>query len=185
MKDESPLTGLPGSVWIQEEIERRMASSDEFALLLADLDSFKAFNDRYGFARGDDVIRQVAELMADVVHQLAPDDGFVGHLTGDDFVVVAPPTTAAIIADTLVERFDQIVPGLYDDDDRERGWIEVTDRRGEVLRFSPITMSIGIASTERRTFAHYAEVMAVATELRSFTKSTPGSSWVGDRRGPA
>jgi diguanylate cyclase (GGDEF)-like protein len=152
-------------------------------LLYADLDQFKAFNDHYGFARGDQVIQELARTMEKVIEELVPGDAFVGHLGGDDFVLVVPPSAAALVADTIVQRFDDRSPEYYDEADRERGWIEVLNRRGEQQRFPPLTISIGIASTQRRRFAHFAEVVAVATEMKNFTKSTPGSSWAIDRRG--
>src|SRR5438128_2367674 len=182
MKDESPLTGLPGNVRIQEEIEDRVSSGNEFALLYADLDQFKAFNDHYGFARGDQVIQELARTMENVLEELVPGDAFVGHLGGDDFVLVVPPSAGALVADAIVQRCDDRSPEYYDAADRERGWIEVLNRRGEQQRFPPLTISIGIASTQRRRFAHFAEVVAVATEMKNFTKSTPGSSWAIDRR---
>ena len=178
MKDESPLTGLPGNVRIQEEIEGRVSSGNEFALLYADLDQFKAFNDHYGFARGDQVIQELARSMEDVLEELVPGDAFVGHLGGDDFVLVVPPSAAALVADTIVQRFDDRSPEYYDEADRERGWIE----RHQSMRRASLTISIGIASTQRRRFAHFAEVVAVATEMKNFTKSTPRSSWAIDRR---
>jgi diguanylate cyclase (GGDEF)-like protein len=182
MKDESPLTGLPGNVRIQEEIEDRVSSGEDFALLYADIDQFKAFNDHYGFARGDQLIQELAQLMESVVQELVPDDAFVGHLGGDDFVLAVPPSAAALVADTIVQRFDDRAPEYYDEADREHGWIEVLNRRGEQQRFPILTISIGIASTQRRRFAHFAEAVAVATEMKNFTKSTPGSSWAIDRR---
>jgi diguanylate cyclase (GGDEF)-like protein len=181
MKDESPLTGLPGNVRVQEEIEAKVAAGGEFALLYVDLDRFKAFNDHYGFARGDEVIKEVARLMEDVVREHAG-EGFVGHLGGDDFAAVIPPQSATLVADTIVQRFDERMADFYDPEDRARGWIEVPSRRGESQRYEPVTMSIGIASTQRRAFAHFAEVVAVATEMKNYTKGTPGSSWAIDRR---
>jgi PleD family two-component response regulator len=183
MKDESPLTGLPGNNRVQEEIENRVGSGDEFALLLVVLDHFKAFNDHYGFPRGDKMIQDLADMMQSVVGELGGGDGFVGHLGGDDFVVVVDPSSAALVGDTIVQRFDAAAPGYYDDEDLQRGWVEVLNRRGEPQRYEQISVSIGIASTQRRTFAHFAEVMAIATEMRNFTKTTPGSSWAIDRRG--
>jgi len=182
LRDESPITGLPGSVRVQEEIEDRVASGQEFALLLADIDHFKAYNDHYGFARGDQVIAEVGKLIDEVARELSTDDAFAGHMAGDDFVLVVAPSAAALVADTIVERFDRLVPSLYDPEDRERGWIEVLNRRGEPQRFTPITISIGVTSTQRRDFEHFAEVVAVATEMRTYTKTTPGSSWAIDRR---
>ena len=183
MKDESPLTGLPGNNRVQEEVEGKVAAERDFALLLVDLDRFKAFNDHYGFPRGDKVIQDLAQLMTRVVTELAGEDGFVGHLGGDDFVVVVPSSAAALVADTVVQRFDASVDGYYDDDDLARGWIEVLNRRGEPQRYEPIALSIGVASAQRRAFAHFAEVLAIATEMKNFTKTTPGSSWAIDRRG--
>jgi diguanylate cyclase (GGDEF)-like protein len=182
MKDESPLTGLPGNNRVQEEIEAKVASGEDFALLLADIDRFKAFNDHYGFPRGDKVIQDLAQTMQTVLRELAADGGFVGHLGGDDFVLVVPSSAAALVADTIVQRFDQAMPTYYDDVDLQRGWIEVLNRRGEPQRYEPMTLSIGVASTQRRTFAHFAEVMAIATEMKNFSKTTPGSSWAIDRR---
>jgi PleD family two-component response regulator len=183
MKDESPLTGLPGNNRVQEEVEGKVAAEEDFALLLVDLDRFKAFNDHYGFPRGDKVIQDLAQLMTAVVTEFVGEEGFVGHLGGDDFVVVVPSSAAALVADTIVQRFDASVPGYYDDDDLARGWIEVLNRRGEPQRYEGIALSIGVASTSRRSFAHFAEVMAIATEMKNFTKTTPGSSWAIDRRG--
>ena len=183
MKDESPLTGLPGNNRVQDEVESKVAAEEDFALLLVDLDRFKAFNDHYGFPRGDKVIQDLAQLMTKVVTDLVGEEGFVGHLGGDDFVVVVPSSAAALVADTVVQRFDASVDGYYDDDDLARGWIEVLNRRGEPQRYEPIALSIGVASAQRRAFAHFAEVLAIATEMKNFTKTTPGSSWAIDRRG--
>ena len=182
MRDESPLTGLPGNVRVQEEIESRVEGGVEFALLYVDLDSFKAYNDRYGFGRGDDVIRALGHLLVDVTTELAPDDHLVGHLGGDDFVAMVSPDAAALIAETLIQRFDREAPSFYDPDDRERGHIEVVNRRGEPQRYPVLTLSIGIASTQRRQFDHYAEMVAVASEMKAYTKGQPGSSWAMDRR---
>jgi diguanylate cyclase (GGDEF)-like protein len=182
LRDESPLTGLPGNVRVQDEIERRLGQGTAFALLFVDLDGFKAYNDRYGFERGDQVIRSVSRTLVDVVRELAPHDGFTGHLGGDDFVALVPPEAAALVAETFVQRFDREAPSFYDEEDRARGHIEVVNRRGEPQRFPILTVSIGIASTARRRFAHYAEVVAVAAEMKSYTKGQPGSSWAMDRR---
>ncbi len=182
MRDESPLTGLPGNVRVQEEIESKVSSGGAFAVLVVDIDHFRAFNDHYGFARGDDVIRQLAHTAEGIIADIAGDDGFLGHLGGDDFVVVVPPEAAAVVADTLVSRFDASVPDWYDQADREHGWIEVPNRKGDPQRFGLLSISIGVASTDRRTFAHFAEVVAVANEMKTYTKATSGSSWAIDRR---
>jgi diguanylate cyclase (GGDEF)-like protein len=182
MRDESPLTGLPGNVRIQEEIETRVSAGTEFALLYVDIDDFKAYNDRYGFGRGDDVVQALARMLDEVTRELAPEDHFVGHLGGDDFVAMIAPGPAPVVAETLVQRFDREAPAFYDESDREAGGLEIVNRRGEPQRYPFLTISIGVASTQRRRYAHYAEMIAVASEMKAYTKGQPGSSWAMDRR---
>jgi diguanylate cyclase (GGDEF)-like protein len=182
MRAQSPLTGLPGNVRIEEEIERRVADGQAFAILYVDLDNFKSYNDHYGFMRGDQVIQFTSRLLQDVAVDVAGTDAFIGHVGGDDFVIVCAHEHAVSVAERLVGRFDGEIPILYDDADRERGFIEVENRRGELQRFALISISIGIASTEHRRFQHYAEAVAIATEMKAFTKAHDGSSWAVDRR---
>ena len=184
MRAQSPLTGLPGNVRIEEEIERRVEDGEEFAILYADLDYFKAYNDHYGFMRGDRVIQSTARLIQDVAVAIAGPDTFVGHVGGDDFVVVTVPNHATEIAERLVSGFDAEAPVMYDPDDAARGHIEVENRRGEMQRFPILSISIGVASTANRRFQHYAESVALATEMKAYTKATAGSSWAMDRRKP-
>jgi diguanylate cyclase (GGDEF)-like protein len=182
MRAQSPLTGLPGNVRIEEEIEGRLEQQISFAILYADLDHFKAFNDHYGFLRGDEAIQATARMIESTVDEMGLGQGFVGHVGGDDFVVVVPPEVAAEVAQVIVGRFDEMAPDLYDPEDRTRGFIEVVDRRGELQRFPSVSISIGVASSGSREFQHYAEAVAVATEMKQFTKSSTGSSWAMDRR---
>jgi GGDEF domain-containing protein len=121
-------------------------------------------------------------MIEDVARELSVGVAFVGHVGGDDFVVVVPPGLAGVVAQGIVERFDQAAPEFYDAEDRDRGFVEVTNRRGELQRFPILTISIGVASTEKRGFQHYAEAVAVATEMKQFTKGSDGSSWAMDRR---
>jgi diguanylate cyclase (GGDEF)-like protein len=178
----SPVTGLAGNVAIEDEIERRVAAADPFAILYVDLDGFKAYNDRYGFLRGDEAIRETGRVIGEAAGQIAGPDTFVGHAGGDDFVVVVPPEHATSTAQQIVLAFDEMVPGLYDVDDRANGYVEVTNRRGDLQRYPLLTLSIGIASTEKRGFRHYAEAVTVAMEMKQFTKETGASSWSIDRR---
>ena len=181
-RTQSPLTGLPGNVRIEEEIDARIDRNEAFAILYADLDHFKAFNDHYGFMRGDQVIQTTARLIGDAAREATGNAAFVGHVGGDDFVVVVSPDHASLVAEAIVSAFDAAAPGFYDDIDRERGFVEVTNRRGELQRFGMITVSIGVASTDRRVFQHYAEAVALATEMKQYTKGSATSSWAMDRR---
>jgi diguanylate cyclase (GGDEF)-like protein len=182
MRAQSPLTGLPGNVRIESEIEGRVKTDDTFAILYVDLDHFKSFNDHYGFMRGDQVIQWTARLLQDVALELGGPSTFVGHVGGDDFVVVCAAELAEHMAEEVIARFDRGAADQYDDADRALGYIEVTNRRGEIQRFPFLSVSIGVASTARRSFSHYAEAVAIATEMKSFTKGTSGSSWAIDRR---
>jgi len=182
MRALSPLTGLPGNIRVQDEIRRRVSEDQPFALLYADLDHFKAYNDFYGFVRGDRAIQSMARLATEVIQDTVGPQGFVGHVGGDDFLLIVSPDLAEPVSAKLCDRFDQLVPHLYDATDLERGSIEVKDRQGNLKSFPFLTLSIGIASTEARRFSHYGEAVAVATEMKQFAKRNPGSSYAVDRR---
>jgi diguanylate cyclase (GGDEF)-like protein len=182
MRALSPLTGLPGNIRVQEEIRRRVAEDEPFSLLYADLDFFKPYNDHYGFVRGDRAIQGLARLINDIVHDMAGPQGFVGHVGGDDFIIIVPPDMGELVAKTLVDRFDDVSPSLYDSIDRDRGAIEVPDRQGNVKVFPMLALSIGVASTSARRFTHYGEAVTTATELKQFAKREAGSSYALDRR---
>jgi len=182
MRNLSPLTGLPGNIRIQDEIQRKVEDETPFAVLYCDLDNFKAFNDHYGFVKGDRVIQATARVLQEAMEEFAKVDGFLGHVGGDDFVVVMPPDVAKAAAGWICRRFDQEVGSFYDREDRERGYVEVEDRQGKLRRFGLIAVSIGVATTSRRKFSHYGEAVDVATEMKQFAKKQQGSSYAIDRR---
>ena len=182
MKSMSPLTGLPGNLRIQDEIHRLVQSEAPFALLYADLDNFKAYNDHYGFLRGDNAIQLTARVLQDVVTNMVGEDAFVGHVGGDDFTAICPPDLAESLCQAIVESFDREVAALYDPGDYEQGYVEVVNRKGEGQRFPILSISIGVATTGRRKFSHREEAVAVATELKEYAKRSEGSSWAIDRR---
>ena len=182
MRNLSPLTGLPGNIRIQEEIERNVRDDRPFAVLYSDLDNFKAYNDETGFVRGDRLIQATARIIQDAVVEFAGTDGFVGHVGGDDFVAVVPPESAEDIATRIVERFDGDIHEFYEREDIKRGYIEVEDRKGEMQKLPLAGVSVGIATTEVRRFEHYGEAVAVATEMKQFAKREPRSWYAIDRR---
>jgi diguanylate cyclase (GGDEF)-like protein len=182
MRNLSPLTGLPGNIRIQEEIERNVRDDRPFAVVYSDLDNFKAYNDEKGFVRGDRLIQATARIIQDAVVEFAGTDGFVGHVGGDDFVAVVPPESAEDIAKRIVERFDGDIHEFYEREDIKRGYIEVEDRKGEMQKLPLAGISVGIATTEVRRFEHYGEAVAVATEMKQFAKREPRSWYAIDRR---
>src|SRR4249919_4071960 len=134
MRNLSPLTGLPGNIRIQEEIERMVREESPFAVLYADLDNFKTYNDQKGFVRGDRLIQSTARIIQDAIVEFDPGEGFVGHVGGDDFVAVVNPDIAEQVAKRICERFDGSRSGFYEPEDVQRGYVEVEDRKGKLQR---------------------------------------------------
>ena len=185
MRQVSPLSGLPGNTRIEAELERRIASGSPFALLYCDLNKFKAYNDHYGFMEGDKVLKAYADLLTDTVAEVTPRDAFVGHVGGDDFVIITGHEGYSGLAETLCERFDRLAPSFYADDDRDRGFIEVENRKGELERVGFVGVDIGIAHSDNGSFAHPGEAVTIATEMKHVakTKGGNGSTYATDRRG--
>jgi diguanylate cyclase (GGDEF)-like protein len=184
MRNLSPLTGLPGNIRIQEEIERQVREDRPFAVLYSDLDNFKTYNDQKGFVRGDRLIQATARIIQDAVVEFGAADSFVGHVGGDDFVAVVPPDVAEDVAKRICDRFTEQLSQFYDEEDLQRGHVRMEDRKGVLQDIPIVAVSVGIASTSRRGFAHYGEAVAVATEMKQFAKRDSGSSYAVDRRQP-
>ena len=182
-RDVSPLTGLPGNNEIARELERLCAPNHPaFALLHVDLDNFKAYNDHYGFAMGDRVIKATATLLTDELAHHATEPCFVGHVGGDDFVVITGPEAATSCAVGVVARFDAAIGSFYDATDRLRGGIEVTDRRGVPRRFPLMSISLGITTVPAGLGSSPVAVASLAAEMKTLAKQDPWSSYRLDRR---
>jgi len=179
LRSINPLSGLPGNPTITEELESRLARGEDFALLYVDIDRFKEFNDHYGFTRGDRVITMLAEI---VMHAAGTNQRFVGHIGGDDFVLLARADEAETIAEKITRRFDESICALYDPEDRARGWIEAYDRRGKLRRTPFATVSIGIVNVPPGRFSGATAAARAAAEVKEVAKRRPGSAWAVDRR---
>jgi DNA-binding response OmpR family regulator len=182
MRDLSPLTGLPGNFRIAEELQRRVRSGRPLAVVHADLDNFKAFNDHYGFMRGDNVIKFTATTLVEAAVEVGDETCFLGHVGGDDFVCVMAPDGAERFCKTVIDRFDDGILDFYDPQDALRGYVEVIDRRGERHAFPVVSISLGVATNLHRTFSSEWEASAVASEVKEYAKALPGSSYRVDRR---
>jgi len=177
------LTGLPGNVIIENELTRRIAAGEKFAFLHLDLDNFKAYNDYYGYARGDGLIRFMASLLVEGVQHHGADGDFVGHIGGDDFVVITDPARSMAIAADVKEAFDSRVGSQYDEADRDRGFITVlSSRQGGVKSFGMLSVTILLVSNVGRDIQHSAQVSDIAKELKKLGKAIAGSCIVNDRR---
>ena len=185
MRAIQPLTGLPGNTSIDKELERRVADGESFALMHADLNNFKAFNDHYGYARGDDVLAAFAEVLVSAARQFGGPETFVGHVGGDDFVVVTDPDLFEPMARSMCERFDAAVPELYDEADRRAGHITVRDRQGDEQTYPLVGVSIGVAVSEEGGVDRPEQAITVANEMKQFAKRKVvegGSNFEVDRR---
>ena len=178
----SPLTGLPGNHRIDQEIATRAASGTPYAVCHVDLDEFKSFNDAYGFLRGDRLLLALASCLLDAVAQEREQRPFLGHVGGDDFVVVCTPEQAEPLGQRVLATFAREVRNHYDAADLERGWLEVLDRRLELRRHPVVTVSIGVACSAEGSQDHRA-VVAAAAEMKRWAKTQPGSIVAVDRRG--
>ncbi len=177
-----PSTRLPGTTEIEREIRVRLESDVKFAVCYADLDHFKEFNDRYSYYEGDRIILIVSRVIRDVVKGLCPRDGFVGHIGGDDFIIILPLDRVQEVCGEIISVFDALVPYQYTEQDRRAGYFFGKDRRGQLHRVPLMTLSIGVVTNEHRFFGHPAAVSETATEMKMYAKTLPGSVYVVDRR---
>ena len=182
MRSVSPLTGLPGNVRIDEEIADRHRSGADFAVCHLDLDNFKAFNDAYGFLRGDAVIRLLARCLREAANAVDGPPVFTGHIGGDDFVVVSTPEQAEPISRGALAGFDAAVLDLHDPRDVSTGSFRVIDRQGNERTYPLVSVSVGVALSNRRRVDDPRELAAVASEMKAVAKSEPGSRVAVDRR---
>ncbi len=146
----SPLTGLPGNVQIQTEMKKRLLKKQEFSVLYVDLDNFKSYNDLYGFTKGDEIIKFTARTIAKNIHNSELEDCFIGHIGGDDFVVILPNVNCEEICKNIINEFDEKVLQYFGKEDAQRGYVEVANRRGIMEQFPLTSISIGVVVAENR-----------------------------------
>jgi diguanylate cyclase (GGDEF)-like protein len=180
--DASPLTRLPGNIAIERVIEHRLQGGERFALCYADLDNFKPFTDTYGYAKGSELIRLTAEIIHEAVRANAPHDPFVGHIGGDDFVMVLSVEDVVPVCEAVIRAFDAEVIKHYTPEDLVRGGIQGADRYG-VQRFFPImTVSIAVIINEAGEFSTSVELAKTAAEIKDYAKEKPGSNYLISHR---
>jgi diguanylate cyclase (GGDEF)-like protein len=179
----NPLTGLPGNLIIEQEI-RRLSSPGHglFAVLYTDLNHFKAYNDVYGFPSGDDAIRLVARVLTAAVSEMGNPADFVGHVGGDDFVVLTTPDRCDAIAQRIIADFDRQVPELYTPADRRRGYLTTKDRQGMIKKFPILSIAIAIVHNQYHLVASHWEIGELGAELKQYAKARGGSAYVKDQR---
>jgi len=162
-------------------MQSRLEVGEHFAVCYADLDHFKEFNDRYGYAYGDGVIRFLSKILRDMVRGLAP-GGFVGHIGGDDFIFNVSLDYLEETCDGIIKLFDELIPYQYTEEDRRAGYFLGKDRRGNIHRIPLMALSIGVVTNQFQVFEHTGQISELAGEMKSYAKSLPGSKYVVDRR---
>ncbi len=178
----SALTGLPGSPVLRDDVERRLSAGEPFIFLYLDIDNFKAYNDVYGFGRGDIVIRALAKEVVEATRRCGTPTDLCVHIGGDDFAVVTTSPRYAEIAREITAGFAGKVPGFYDAEARARKYIETPSRRGEPTRYPLMTVSIGGVNTALRRIEGYLHLTEIAAEVKGYAKALEGNQFVMDRR---
>ena len=178
----SPLTGLPGNVQIHAELKKRISNKEEFSVLYLDLDNFKAYNDIYGFLKGDEIIKFTADTIMTSIHSLIQNNSFIGHIGGDDFIAIVPTLNCEDVCKDIIANFDANVVRFFTEDDVEKGYIEVANRKGVIEQFPLTSISIGVVEADMGRFANILEIGEVGAQVKHMAKSVMGSSYAIDRR---
>jgi diguanylate cyclase (GGDEF)-like protein len=180
--DASPLTHLPGNVSIESHIDQKLDAKAPLAVLYIDINQFKAYNDAYGYDAGDHVLKATGELLIRLTHQGEHAGDFVGHIGGDDFIVICEPGKMEDLAAKIIAEFDRVSPSFYRETDRKAGKILSTDRQGRIREFPFLSVAIGICHNGHRGLSSYAEISQLGAELKKAAKAKAGSAYSLDRR---
>ncbi|WP_432821007.1 GGDEF domain-containing protein [Trichloromonas sp.] len=180
--DASPLTRLPGNIAIERVLMEKMRCGEKFALCYVDLDNFKFYNDRYGFAAGSDVLKLTGDIVRGAQRSAGNQDDFVGHIGGDDFVVITSPERASAVCERIILDFDRAIVDHYRPEDRVDGALVGVDRYGVERSFSVMTLSIAVVSDAYRDIKSPTEIAKIAAEIKEYVKRQPGSNYLIDRR---
>ena len=178
----SPLTGLPGNVQIHAELKKRILNREPFSVLYLDLDNFKAYNDVYGFLKGDEIIEFTAETICKCLHSAYNENVFIGHIGGDDFVGIIPDLHCDKVCQQILATFDAKSLKFFTQEDREKGYIEVANRKGIIEQFPLTSLSIGVVVADVGRFHNILEIGEVGAQVKHAAKSVMGSSYAIDRR---
>jgi diguanylate cyclase (GGDEF)-like protein len=181
-RDASPLTRLPGGIAIENIVKRRLDSEQQIAFCLLDLDNFKAFNDHYGYAHGNEVLKETARIIELATEEKGTPEDFVGHIGGDDFVVITTPTRMRDVCEETIRLFDLRIPEFYNETDRTNGFIFGKTRQGQDMQFPLMTISIAVVTNEKRMIKDALEAAEIAAEIKDYAKTIPTSVYVVNKR---
>lgn len=180
--DANPLTRLPGGAAVDNILNERLAAKKQIAFCMVDIDNFKAFNDRYGYARGNEVIRKTGKIIETAIAEHGTEESFLGHVGGDDFVIILAPDRYPPVCESIIDEFDRQAVAFYDTVDRERGYITAKTRQGETWEFPIMTISIAVVTNQNRLGISSVKISEMAAEIKEHAKTIPGSLYLADRR---
>jgi GGDEF domain-containing protein len=180
--DTSPLTRLPGGIAIENVLNKRIKAGSPIAFCLMDIDNFKAYNDNYGYAKGNDIIQATAAVINEAVAKYGSEDDFIGHIGGDDYVLITTPDLYPRICQAVIDQFDKTIPGFYNEKDRQRGHIVGENRQGQEVKFPLASLSIAVVTNVKRKFKNHIQYGEVAAEMKEHAKTVAGSTFMVDQR---
>lgn len=178
----NPLSGLPDALFFQQELNRKIEENEKISVCYVDMKDFKYYNRKYGYEKGDVVLRFLSNLIYDVLKENGEQKDFVSHLGGDNFVILTSPDRYSKLCTELIKSFDLLIGQHYEKEDREKGYIVTHTRRGEEVRTPLMTLSISVVSNLKRKLLHFAQVEDIARELKQYAQKFPKSEFVVDRR---
>ncbi len=181
-REANPLTGLPGNRAIERETSDRINSDAEFGFMYIDIDRFKSFNDFYGFSRGDDAISFLADILVQSSREFGSKSDFIGHVGGDDFVMITEPHCAEHLGRQIIEKFDIGVVDLHDEEEAQKGFLQVESRSGDMRQLPLITLTVALVTNAKGRFEHPAQLSDTMAELKRHGKTMTSSVLVRERR---
>ena len=181
-EDANPLTKLPGNNVIREEVGNRIRRKEKFVAIHVDLDNFKAYNDRYGIAKGDEIIGFLSNILEKALKEKGNHDDFLGHSGGDDFFAITTPDKIEAVTAAIIRDFDARIVNFYNEEDIKKGYILEKDRRGEVIKYPIMTISLAGVTNQCRPISSYAELTNIAIGVKHAVKAEKKSNFILDRR---
>lgn len=178
----SALTSLPGNVQIENQLKRRIASKGIYAILYVDLDNFKAYNDKYGFMNGDEVIKFTAEILKESIQKFGKRGDFLGHIGGDDFVAVVDYENSKKIGRNIIKEFDKRIVDFYNEEDLQKGSIRILNRKGKMEKYPIMSITVAMISNRYRRYTTTLEIGEEGASVKKKAKMIPGSTFLEDRR---
>lgn len=178
----SALTGLPGNIQIENELKRRISSRSQYAVLYIDLDNFKAYNDKYGYMNGDEVIKFTSDVIQEAVQKYGTKGDFVGHVGGDDFVAILDIENAKKIGRDIIKKFDKEIGQYYTEEDMKKGYVKVLNRKGKLEKYSIMTITVAMISNKYKKYVTPLEIGEDGASVKKKAKAMEGSTFLEDKR---